>query len=176
MNHWKNNSKSTSAYFPRKPNNYLFLSKKNTTFIKKRINLVKLKSRICSHLSPNDKIHEMLIFHKKGAYVRPHKHLNKLESFHLINGEVSVIFFNNYGSPIKVIKMGKYSSGKMFYYKLFKPCFHTILIKKDVLFHEVTSGPYKKRETLFAKWSPAENNKTEVKKYLIKLKNVAKLL
>ena len=176
MKHWKKNSKSISAYFPRKRDNYLFLSKRNTTFIKKRSNLVKLKSRICSHLSTNDKIHEMIIFHKKGAYVRPHKHLNKLESFHLISGEVSIIFFNNYGSPIKVVRMGEYSSGKIFYYKLFKSCFHTVLIEKDVLFHEVTSGPHVKRQTIFAKWSPDENNKSDVKKYLLKLKKITKFL
>ena len=117
----------------------------------------------------------MFIFHKKGAYVRPHRHLNKLESFHLISGQVSTIFFDNYGKPTKVIKMGDYRSGKTFYYKLFKSCFHTVLIDRDVLFHEVTSGPYIKNQTIFAKWSPVENNKKAVKKYLSKLKKITKL-
>ena len=34
---------------------------------------------------------------KKDAYVRPHKHMNRLQSFHLISGKISMVFFNNYG-------------------------------------------------------------------------------
>ena len=175
MKHWRKFSKSTSLYFPNKIDDHLFLSKKNVEFIKKKRNLVKFKSRICSHLNNKDKIHEMLIFHKKGAYVRPHRHLNKLESFHLISGEVRIVLFNNKGIPIKVVEMGEYSLGKIFYYKLFKSCFHTVLIDRDVLFHEVTSGPYIKNQTIFAKWPPVENNKKAVKKYLSKLKKITKL-
>ena len=93
MKYWKKNYKSSSIYFPRQQSNYLFLSKKNTSFIKNGSNLVESKSRICSHLSPTDKTHEMLIFHKKDAYVRPHKHMNRLQSFHLISGKISMIFF-----------------------------------------------------------------------------------
>ena len=170
MKEWKKLSKSTSVYFPKKINNYISLSKKKTEFIKKEKYLINSKSRICSHSNNKAKIHEMFIFHKKGAYVRPHRHLNKLESFYLISGQVSIIFFDNYGKPTKVIKMGDYRSGKTFYYKLFKSCFHTVLIEKDVLFHEVTSGPFEKNKTIYAKWSPDENNKDEVKKYLLKLK------
>ena len=117
----------------------------------------------------------MFIFHKKGAYVRPHRHINKLESFHLISGIATIIFFHNNGKPKQVIKMGDYKSGKTFYYKIFKSFFHTVLIEKDVLFHEVTSGPFVKNKTIYAKWSPKEQNNDEVKKYLLKLKRIAKL-
>jgi len=176
MKNWKKFSRSTSVYFPRKKNNYLFLSKKDTAFIKKKDNLVKLKSRICSHLKPGDKIHEMLIFHKKDAYVRPHRHINKIESFCLISGKANLILFNNNGVPFKVVKLGEYSSGNKFYYKIYKSCFHTLIIEKNLLFLEVTSGPYKKNKTIPAQWSPIENNKKEVKKYLLKLKKLTKLL
>tara|TARA_B110000196_G_C21089104_1_gene636616 strand:+ start:888 stop:1418 length:531 start_codon:yes stop_codon:yes gene_type:complete len=175
MKNWKKFSKDTSVYFPKKIDKFLSLSKKKTEFIKKSKNLVNLKSRICSHVSNNDKIHEMFIFHKKSAYVRPHRHVNKLESFHLISGKATIIFFDNNGKPKKIIKMGDYKSGKTFYYKIFKSFFHTVLIEKDVLFHEVTSGPFVKNKTIYAKWSPDEKNYEEVKKYLLKLKRIAKL-
>ena len=175
MKNWKKFSKNTSVYFPKKIDQFLPLSKKKTEFIKKEKNLINLKSRICSHISNKDKIHEMFIFHKKGAYVRPHRHINKLESFHLISGKATIIFFDNNGKPKQVIKMGNYKSGKTFYYKIFKSFFHTVLIEKDVLFHEVTSGPFVKNKTIYAKWSPKEQNNDEVKKYLLKLKRIAKL-
>ena len=37
--------------------------------------------RLCCHLSVNDAVHEMVIVHPRKAYVRPHRHLNKAESF-----------------------------------------------------------------------------------------------
>ena len=54
-------------------------------------------------VNKNDKerIHEMIVFHKKGSYVRPHKHLNKLESFFIISGEVTLVIFDKKGIPIK---------------------------------------------------------------------------
>ena len=173
MKNWKKFSKDTSVYFPKKIDKFLSLSKKKTEFIKKSKNLVNLKSRICSHTSNKDKIHEMFIFHKKGAYVRPHRHINKLESFLLISGKATIIFFDNNGKPKQVIKMGNYSSGITFYYKIFKSFFHTVIIEKDVLFQEVTSGPFIKKKTIYAKWSPEEKNVEEVKNYLLKLKKIA---
>ena len=174
MKNWKKFSKSLSVFFPKEIDKFLSLSSKKLEFIRKNKNLVNSKSRVCSHLNNKDKIHEMFIFHKKGAYVRPHKHINKLESFHLISGRVTIIFFDNNGNPKQVIKMGDYKSGKTFYYKIYKSFFHTVLIEKDVLFHEVTSGPFKQNKTIYAKWSPEEKDSKEVKKYLLKLKKIAK--
>jgi len=175
MKNWKKFSDSTSVFFPKKIGRFLSLSNKKLEFIKNDKNLVNLKSRVCSHINNKDKIHEMFIFHKKGAYVRPHRHVNKLESFHLISGKATIIFFDNSGKPKQIIKMGDYRSGKTFYYKIFKSFFHTVLIEKDVLFHEVTSGPFVKNKTIYAKWSPDEKHNLEVKKYLLKLKKIAKL-
>ena len=37
-------------------------------------------ARYCLHNSIGARVHEMLIYHKKGTYIRPHKHLGKMES------------------------------------------------------------------------------------------------
>ena len=67
--------------------------------------------------------------------------------------------------------MGDYHSGKTFFYKMKKNYFHTQIIKKDTMFKEVTNGPFKKNKTLNAKWSPEDQKKSKVKKYLLNLKN-----
>ena len=41
--------------------------------------------RICAHPSSKNAVHDMLIVHFRDTYVRPHKHLNKDETFHLIH-------------------------------------------------------------------------------------------
>jgi len=101
----------------------------------------------------------MLIVHAKNTYVRPHKHLNKSESFHIIEGSADVIIFNEEGSIIEVIEMGDFKSGKQFYYRLSEPYYHTLLIHCDFLvFHETTSGPFNRSDTVFASWSPSEED------------------
>src|SRR5689334_9781804 len=83
--------------------------------------------RICLHSSPKAALHEMLIVHQQSAYVRPHKHLNKSESFHVIEGELDVFIFDDNGQVIKRLSMGEYRSNKLFCYRLSVPLFHTVL-------------------------------------------------
>jgi cupin fold WbuC family metalloprotein len=126
--------------------------------------------RLCTHRGVNNLLHEMLIVHEKGIYVRPHKHLLKSESVHIIEGLVDVIVFDDIGNVSDVISMGDYSSRLKFYYRMPDPYYHTLLIRSDVLvFHEVTNGPFKKEDTIFAPWSPDENNIFALKGFIEKL-------
>lgn len=150
---------------------------------KRKIDLFKEKAkhnerkriRICTHKDVDDKLHEMFIIHEKGIYIRPHKHLNKSESLHVIEGEVSVVFFDDKGNIINIIKMGDYLSGKEFYYRISDPYYHTLFITSDSLvFHETTSGPFDKTKTVFAPWSPDENDVEGVNRFMEKIKGVIK--
>src|SRR5207247_7893851 len=47
--------------------------------------------RLCAHGGIDDSLHEMLIVHANNTYVRPHRHLGKSESFHVIEGDVEVV-------------------------------------------------------------------------------------
>jgi cupin fold WbuC family metalloprotein len=115
--------------------------------------------RICAHPDTTDRLHEMLIVHTRGAYVRPHKHLNKTESAHIIEGEVDVVFFEDSGAVSEVVRLGDYRSGRKFYYRVGGPVFHTFLITSEFLvFHEVTNGPFRREDTVFAPWAPEESN------------------
>jgi cupin fold WbuC family metalloprotein len=113
--------------------------------------------RICSHRSPGDALHEMFIVHTCDTYVRPHKHIDKAESFFILEGRVDVVLLQDDGKIREVIPMGAPESSLAFYYRLADPIFHTLLIRSDVLvFHEVTQGPFKREQTVFAEWAPAD--------------------
>ena len=115
--------------------------------------------RLCAHPDINDPLHEMLIVHEKGTYVRPHKHLNKTESVHIIDGLVDVVVFDDDGKITDVMQMGDYKSGRIFYYRMQYPYFHTLLIHSEILlFHEATTGPFKRCDTHFAPWAPEETD------------------
>lgn len=115
----------------------------------------RLRSRLCTHPHPSAQLHEMLIVHHRDVYVRPHMHLGKPESFHLLEGEVLVVMFNEDGSIANVLDAGQYETGKPFYYRMSEKMFHTLLITSDwLVFHEATMGPFNSAQTKFAEWAP----------------------
>ena len=129
--------------------------------------------RICVHSDIRDSIHEMLIVHEKSCYVRPHKHINKTETFHIIEGVADIILFNEEGHIDQSIPMGSFNSGRKFFYRLPPFRYHTLLIHSDVLvFHEITNGPFMPEETIWAPWSPEETDLNAVSRYMAKLKNL----
>ena len=127
--------------------------------------------RLCAHRSIEDAVHEMLIVHTKETYIRPHKHPNKSESFHIIEGSLDIVVFDDGGEVSDVIKMGEYSSGSQFYWRLSESNFHTVIPRSDfVVFHETTSGPFERATSnLPASWSPAEDNLPAQARYMSQL-------
>ncbi|NER34652.1 MAG: WbuC family cupin fold metalloprotein [Oscillatoria sp. SIO1A7] len=113
--------------------------------------------RLCAHRNPQDSLHEMFIIHRNDCYVRPHKHLGKIESMAILEGEVDVVLFDENGDIERVIEMGEPSSGRLFYYRLDRPIYHTLLIRTQFLvFHEITEGPFIREMTEFPDWAPLE--------------------
>ena len=128
------------------------------------------RARICAHKDVQDRLHEMLIVLARGAYVRPHKHLHKPESFHVIEGTATVIFFDDAGAVEEIIRIGDFESGSQFYFRNDDPRYHTQIVTSEFLvFHETTNGPFNRADTVFAPWSPEENNVAAVKAFMDKL-------
>lgn len=126
--------------------------------------------RLCAHPNIYDTLHEMIIIHPEGAYVRPHKHMGKSESFHIIEGCLKVVIFDDDGTIRKTFTMADASSGEVFFYRIADSLFHTIIPQSPfVVFHETTNGPFKRHDSVFAPWSPDENDYGAVEKYMHKL-------
>jgi len=131
--------------------------------------------RICAHSEPKDRLHEMLIVHVEGAYIRPHKHLGKSESVHVIEGEADAVFFDDAGTPEKVLALGPYGSARRLYYRLDEPVYHTLLVNSEFfVMHEVTNGPFWREETVFAPWAPAEADGQACERFRLELSRLAR--
>jgi cupin fold WbuC family metalloprotein len=127
--------------------------------------------RYCAHSSPDDVIQEMFIVHPNGAYVRPHKHLNKIESLIILEGEADYVLFDEIGGVQEIISMGDYRSKKSFYQSTRTEQFHSLIIhSKWLVFFEVTQGPFDRDDTVFANWSPVESEKEEIIEFMNKVK------
>ena len=126
--------------------------------------------RLCAHPGNGDLLHEMIIVLAQSTYVRPHKHLAKSESFHVIEGVVDVVAFAEDGSISEIIELGDPASGRNFYYRLSSPVFHTLLIRAGPLvIHETTNGPFRKGDAIFAGWAPAEEDREAARAYMERL-------
>mgnify|MGYP006164128421 CR=1 FL=1 len=127
--------------------------------------------RLCTHLDVNDAVHEMLIVHTKGTYVRPHKHPGKTESFHLIEGALDIVIFEDSGEIMEHIRMGDFTTGNRFFWRLSSSLYHTVIPRSDtVVFHETTSGPFDiATSKLDATWSPEEGQNDAIRQYLDRL-------
>jgi len=138
----------------------------------------RLRSRLCTHPDRSSDLHEMLIVHHRQAYVRPHKHFGKPESFHLIEGTARVVIFGEHGEIREVLEMAPYGQGKLCYYRMPDEVFHTILITSEwLVFHETTAGPFDPSRTAFPDWAPDGSDAAAADRYMAQLaSNAADIL
>ena len=123
--------------------------------------------RLCLHDNVGNPLHEMAIVLGRGSYIRPHKHEGKTESFHIIEGRLSVVFFDDQGKVEKVIRMGPCKSGLTFFYRLATSCFHAVIPESEyVIFHETTNGPFNPEDTEYANWAPPETEVEDAREYV----------
>jgi cupin fold WbuC family metalloprotein len=126
--------------------------------------------RLCAHRDVDDKVHEMLIVHARDTYVRPHKHLTKNASFHIVEGSGEFVIFDDSGEIGEIVPIGDYSTGRKFYYRLSEPRFYTLVINSDFLvFHETISGPFDRSDTEWASWSPEESDQAAAVEFAAEL-------
>lgn len=152
----------------------LVLSRKSLRKIKElSFSTPKKRSRICAHPNPLAPVHEMLIGFHRDSYIRPHRHTHKTESFHIIQGEIEVIFFNEHGKIQQRVPMGPYNSGKNFFLRYENHDWHTVIIQTEyALIHETTNGPFDPSETEYAPWSPEPEDQDGVAKYMQRLREL----
>ena len=114
------------------------------------------RARICAHPKPKAELHEMIIVHERNTYVPPHRHLGRSESYTIIEGQMRIVLFDDYGNVEDVVNMAAPGEGGQFFFRLSAPRYHSMLIDSDwIVFHEVTGGPFDPATTEFASWAPA---------------------
>lgn len=115
------------------------------------------RARVCLHRAAQDAVHEMIIALCQDVLFRPHRHPGKTESFHLIEGALDLVIFDEAGTPLRTVQMGTVGSGKTFCYRLNASLYHALLPRTPhVVFHETTSGPFVPGDGQFAPWAPED--------------------
>lgn len=118
------------------------------------------RARLCAHRAVTDPLHEMLIVHVGRPYIAPHKHPNKSESYHMIEGRLLIAVFDDDGRTVATVGMGEPGSGDAFFYRLSSSRYHTVVPLTDaVVYHEVTNGPFDPQDTIVAPWAASDDDR-----------------
>lgn len=124
---------------------------------------VRKRTRLCTHKGGTDRLHEMFVTYVKETYVRPNKHIGKDESLHILEGSADFVFFDDKGNITDIVPLGSYQSDRPFYCRIPAAVYHTWVIHSEVLVvHEATPGPFDRKDTIFAEWSPKEDDPNAV--------------
>ncbi len=124
------------------------------------------RARLCLHHDHNDKVQEMVIAFCQDSYVRPHRHVNKSESFHIIEGKLAIIFFDKEGHITRRVKMERCGNAHAFLYRSSNNAWHAVVpLSEFVIIHETATGPYRKEGTEFPSWAPSEDDADGIKRF-----------
>jgi cupin fold WbuC family metalloprotein len=105
------------------------------------------RARYCLHQSHDDKVQEMVIAYCYDSEIPIHRHRGKTESFHIIEGELELLLFDDGGNITKKIKMGPSGSGMPFMFRMSSEYWHSAkLLTNYVIVHETVAGPFIKEE------------------------------
>lgn len=109
--------------------------------------------RICLHPDASDQFHEMIIAHKRGGEFKPHKHLSKGESYHMIEGRLRVNIFDDNGKLASATVLARQGSGLAFMHRIPPNVWHSTEPDGDlVIFHESKPGPFTVGENVYPNW------------------------
>lgn len=140
-------------------------------FLKKRVHETPRKRvRLCAHKDTEDRLQEMFIVFARGSYIRPSYHVNKEESMHIVDGAADFVVFDSDGAVREVVPVGDDGTGRRFYCRTPEGEYHTLLIRSEVLaIQETTQGPFRRSDTVFAEWAPADDDVRAVRSYMAQI-------
>lgn len=109
--------------------------------------------RLCTHANMKARLHEMFVCYTPGAKIAPHKHLAKDESFHVLEGALDFITYNETGDVTEITSMGDRHSGLPFYVRVPMDTNHAVNVTSEFcILHEGTAGPFDRAHTVWAQW------------------------
>jgi cupin fold WbuC family metalloprotein len=127
--------------------------------------------RQCLHYGPHDQTQEMLIVCCGDTIMPPHRHpVGRSESYHVVEGSMTVCFFDDEGRVVRKLQMGTLNSGKPFIYRVSEPIWHAPVPTSEwLVYHETFTGPFIKDKAVeFPAWLPEGTSERSIGEVLRK--------
>ena len=103
---------------------------------------------ICLHNNRDRNLHNMINLIYRREENIPHKHIDKSEGYHIIEGRMIITIFDDKGTIKDECLL---NAADIFLFRIGKNTFHTTVAKTEYcIFHETRSGPFlKDGESIF---------------------------
>lgn len=123
------------------------------------------KARLNLHAEGTDPIQEMIITFCGDCTMAPGKSGGKSESLHMIEGEATLLVFDDDGTVMARVELGQWGTGKTVQYRMQDDQWHTLVPKSAfVTVHEILRGPFEPEKNISAPWVPSDAG--ELRAYL----------
>ncbi|MFQ5732233.1 MAG: WbuC family cupin fold metalloprotein [Planctomycetaceae bacterium] len=116
------------------------------------------RARICAHQNIADPLHDMIVCHRLGAYVRPHRHVRP-QSLHVVSGRCDLLLFGDDGELRDLLALSPPDEDGTLFVRLSSPQYYSLMMRTDpLIIHEAMTGPFTPGEQIYAEWSPVEED------------------
>jgi cupin fold WbuC family metalloprotein len=123
--------------------------------------------RLCLHKDASAFLHNMIVVQASGVYFRPHKHLEKAETYHMIRGEMGMVTFDENG---EITEASRLDAQDNLIYGVGPGMYHVNFPLSDVVvYHESRPGPFSGGDSISPDWAPDENDQKTIKQFLGRL-------
>ncbi len=152
------NSEAKSQTYFFKKDSFQIINDEMIQWLENIANKEKSTVRICMHPNSEEQLHNMIISHYKGNYIRPHANFQKAKTYQILNGSVLMIFLDENANEINRITLDEKESKIC---RVEKGTFILLIpLTTIVTFHEIALGPFlRDKDTIFADWSPSSGTK-----------------
>lgn len=155
----------TPTFYFRESNYFTTILKAHIDFIADYALTSGRSARICLHKDTQSDLHNMVIAHIKGSYIRPHKHPSKSKAYQILSGEMRILGINDSQYKIFDITLGKEKILRI------EPNIYLLLLPLSdvVVFHEIALGPFcleGENAQIYAPFSPSGGNWAEIKEFI----------
>ena len=117
------------------------------------------RHRYCFHQNPNVDLHDIIICYDSTSYIPPNKHIDKIESLLVIDGELDFFLFNDLGQVYDYRRLGPSDSTYPFYVRVPSNTWHGLRAvgTKPCVIKETIAGPYDLLSLRWASFAPNES-------------------
>jgi cupin fold WbuC family metalloprotein len=121
----------------------------------------RLRCRLCLHPSIDDRLHDMIIVFRRDTYFRPHRHLQRLQSFHVLEGAFSLVILDNDGKIVRVLDIAADESRGALITRIPAGHWYSFVFRTEwLVIQEIAPGPMLPHEREYAPFAPPEGDAT----------------
>lgn len=134
------------------------IGKRDIDFLKARAKEnPRLRCRLCLHASLQDPLHEMIIVFHADTYFRPLRHVERPQSFQVLEGSIRLPILDNEGTIVQVIDLA--ADGPIFQTRLPPGVWYSFIFRSEwLVIRETTIGPMSYTEREYAPFAPEEGD------------------